>query len=52
MSRQMVVRLFRHLHQPLKLIGAQTIAQAVDGANNVASRTYNVGTSLWVVPAG
>lgn len=34
-----------------QLVGGQTIAQAVDGANNVASRTYNVGTSLWVVPA-
>lgn len=34
-----------------QLVGGQTIATAVDGANSIASRTYNVGTSLWVVPA-
>lgn len=33
------------------LVGGQQIGTCVDGANNVASRTYNVGTSIWVVPA-
>lgn len=32
------------------LVGGQTIGTAVDGANNIASRTYNVNTSVWVVP--
>ena len=32
------------------LVGGQTIATAVDGANNIASRTYNVDTSVWIVP--
>ena len=32
------------------LVGGQTIGTAVDGANNIASRTYNVNTSVWIVP--
>lgn len=33
------------------LVGGQSIGTAVDGANNIASRTYNVNTSVWIVPA-
>lgn len=34
-----------------QLVGGQTIGNATDGANNIESRTYNTGTSVWVVPA-
>lgn len=33
------------------LVGGQQIGTCVDGANNIASRTYAVNTSVWVVPA-
>ena len=33
------------------LVGGQQIGTCVDGTNNIASRTYNTNTSVWVVPA-
>ena len=32
-------------------VGGQQIGTCTDGTNNIASRTYNVNTSVWVVPA-
>ena len=31
-------------------VGGQQIGTCVDGANTIASRTYNVNTSVWIVP--